>query len=161
MPKIPRKGKTKQTGETMAAEKIKQNQITKPRKTDKKLIAELAAGKPLTQAQIGQLTNLSQNRVSEILQEVKNNQEFHQFTKNKDKVFENLQYRLINLADDNLLKTMLNKRGMTDVAILEDKIRLIRGESTANISYDAKVISASVAELRKMVNDNNVIEAES
>ena len=76
-------------------------------------------------------------------------------------MFENLQYRLINLADDNLLKTMLNKRGMTDVAILEDKIRLIRGESTANISYDAKVISASVAELRKMVNDNNVIEAES
>jgi DNA-binding Lrp family transcriptional regulator len=138
----------------MSAETVKRNPLTKTRKTDKKLIAELAAGKPLTQAQIGQLTNLSQNRVSEILQEVKNNQEFQQFTENKDKVFENLQYRLINLADDNLLKTMLSKRGFTDAAILEDKIRNIRGLATEVHDVQIRALIASI-DARKPV-DNTV-----
>lgn len=125
------------------------------KKPDKKHIANLAINHELSSRQIAALTGGGKTRIAEIIQEVKNDVEYQAFTANKDKVFENLQYKLINLADDDALKTMLSKRGMTDVAILEDKIRLLRGESTANISYDARTISASVSELRAMIGDKD------
>ena len=114
----------------MAAETIKDKQISKRKKTDKKKVADLVINKGLTQEQAGKIVNLSQNRISEIIKEVKENQNFLDFQNNKDKVFENLQYKLINLADDELLKTMLSKRGLTDAAILQDKIAQLRGQET-------------------------------
>jgi arsenate reductase-like glutaredoxin family protein len=132
-------------------ETILEKKAKRARRADVKLISELAAGKELTRAEIGKLAGCSPNRVSEILQEIKTSTELKEFASNKDKVFEDLQYRLVNLADDDTLKSMLNKRGFTDLGILEDKTRLIRGESTANIAYDARIISVNVAELKKMV----------
>lgn len=129
-------------------------------KADKKQIAKLIIDNELKQTEVSAITGISQSRISEIMSDIKSNPESLQFSKNKDKVFENLQLKMINLADTDALKGMLQKRGFTDVAILEDKIRLIRGESTQNISYDARVISANVAELRQMVSNNKDIDVD-
>lgn len=99
-------------------------------KADRNKIVDLVINKGVTQEQASKLTGTSQSRISEILSQVKQNPEYLEFQENKDKVFEGLQAKLCNLADDATLKTMLSKRGMTDVAILEDKIRLIRGQAT-------------------------------
>ena len=121
----------------MTAEKIKDKQRTK-RKLDKKTIANLAVNHDLSCRQIAAITGTGKTRVAEIIQDVKSNKDFIEFQTNKDKVFENLQYRLINLADDDLLKSMLNKRGFTDTAILQDKIQLLRGEATSIQAVDIR-----------------------
>jgi predicted transcriptional regulator len=127
-------------------------------KADKKQVADLVLNRGLTQDQAAALTGVAQSRISEIIKEVRTNPDVIQFSKSKDKIYEGLQVKLINLADDDALKSMLSKRGFTDVGILEDKIRLIRGESTSNISYDARTITASISELREMLKavDNHV-----
>jgi hypothetical protein len=40
---------------------------------------------------------------------------------------------------------MLSKRGFTDAAILEDKIRLIRGQATSISAVDIRQLIASVS----------------
>lgn len=118
-------------------------------KADKKQIAKLILDNKLTQEQTSQLTGISRSRISEIMSEVKSNPDQVLFTSNKDKVFEGLQAKLINLADDELLKTMLSKRGLTDVAILQDKISLIRGQATEIIDYRSLSLSGTLRELRE------------
>lgn len=118
-------------------------------KADKKQIAKLILDNKLTQEQTSQLTGISRSRISEIMSEVKSNPDQVLFTSNKDKVFEGLQAKLINLADDDLLKTMLSKRGFTDVAILQDKISLIRGQATEIIDYRSLSLSGTLRELRE------------
>lgn len=114
----------------MTAEKIKDKQRTKRKPADKMKAVDLVVNKGLTRTDAAKVLGVKHNRISQILQEVNQDQNFLAFTQNKDKVFENIQYRLINLADDDLLKSMLNKRGFTDAAILQDKIQLLRGEAT-------------------------------
>jgi len=116
-----------------------------PRKiADTKQIAKLILDNGLTQEQTSAITGVSRSRISEIMSEVKENPETILFQSNKDKIFEGLQAKLINLADDNLLKTMLSKRGFTDVAILQDKINLLRGEATSINLVDLRVLIANI-----------------
>lgn len=133
----------------------------KPRRTlsrtDKIKAAKLAIKHDLSCVQAEKLTGISKSVIAEVLQAVKANPEIIEFSRNKDKVYEGLQAKLVNLVDDDALKTMLNKRGLTDLGILEDKIRLIRGESTANVAYDARTINIHIAELKQMINNNNNI----
>lgn len=110
------------------------------RKTDRKKIADLAINKDLSCREIAAITGMGKTRVAEIIQEVKVSNEFAEFQDNKDKVFENLQYRLINLADDDILKTMLSKRGFTDAAILQDKIQVLRGQASEVTGVQIRVI---------------------
>ena len=105
---------------------------------DKNKIVDLVINKGLTQEQAANLTNCAQSRISEIIQEAKQDPEVMLFANNKDKVFEGIQRKLINLADDAALKTMLSKRGFTDVAILQDKIQLLRGEATSIQAVDIR-----------------------
>jgi protein-arginine kinase activator protein McsA len=129
----------------MTAERVKPRQITKAKqKADKQTIANLAVNHDLSCRQIAAITGKGKTRVAEIIQDVKTNQDFTDFQTNKDKVFENLQYRLINLADDDLLKSMLNKRGFTDTAILQDKIQLLRGQATSISEVDIRHLIANV-----------------
>lgn len=125
---------------------IKQTKVPNKKrgKPDKGLIADLALNKDLSCRQIESITGLAKSRVAEIIQEVKTKQDFLDFQNNKDTVFENLQYRLINLADDDLLKTMLSKRGFTDTAILQDKIQQLRGQETQVNSTQIAVFINSV-----------------
>jgi transcriptional regulator with XRE-family HTH domain len=105
--------------------------MTRRNVADKAKIATLITQNKLTQEQTSQLTGISRSRISEIMSEVKTNADVLLLKDNKAEILEGIQAKLINLADDDLLKTMLSKRGMTDVAILEDKIRLIRGQATS------------------------------
>lgn len=125
----------------------------KPRKRkvvdnkDKKQIVQLGIDNQLPVRKIEQLTGVSKTRVAEIIADARTNPEYLEFTQNKDKVFEGLQQKLINLADDDLLKTMLSKRGLTDVGILEDKIRLIRGQATEITDVRSLNLSARIDDL--------------
>lgn len=101
-----------------------------PNTVDKTKVKDLVINKGLTQEQAAKLANCAQSRVSQIISESTENKDRLLFSDNKDKVFEELQLKLCNLADDDTLKKMLERRGMTDVAILEDKIRTIRGQAT-------------------------------
>lgn len=107
---------------------------------DKKQIAKIAINHDLSCRQIAAITGIGKTRVAEIISEVKDSQDYKQFTGQKDKIFENLQYKLVNLADDELLKTMLSKRGFTDVAILQDKIQALRGEPVSVTEHQIRVI---------------------
>lgn len=62
---------------------------------------------------------------------------FKHFRANKDKWMEAVQFRLISLIDDNVATKMVSQRGVTDIGILEDKIRLLRGQSTENLDLHA------------------------
>ena len=110
---------------------------------DKKKIAKLILENGLTQEQTSQLTGTSRSRISEIMSQVKKNPDIISFSENKDKIFEVLQAKLINLADDDLLKTMLSKRGFTDVAILQDKIQQLRGQTTDYSLPDIRILIAN------------------
>lgn len=112
---------------------------TRP-KPDKRRIAELAIDKELSCREIAALTGVGKTRIAELIREVKENPDTILFTENKDKIFEGLQAKLINLADDNLLKTMLSKRGLTDVAILQDKIQVLRGQASEVTGVQIRVI---------------------
>jgi hypothetical protein len=121
---------------TMAAEKIKPtNKPTKPTKTQ---LIKMRTQKGLTEREISTLTGVPKTTIHSQLQELANSDEFRQFQTNKDKIFEGLQLKLINLADHDSLKPMLSKRGMTDVAILQDKIQLLRGEATSIQAVDIR-----------------------
>jgi hypothetical protein len=111
---------------------------------DKKQIENLAINHDLSCRQIAAITGAGKTRIAEIIQEVKKNPDILEFSSKKDAIFEGLQAKLINLADDDLLKTMLSKRGFTDVAILEDKIRNIRGLATSISEVDIRMIVASL-----------------
>ena len=126
----------------MSAQAVKSKR--KPPPADKKKAVDLVINKGLTRTDAAKVLGVKHNRISQILQEVNQDKTFLTFTQQKDKVFENLQYRLINLADDELLKTMLSKRGFTDAAILEDKIRNIRGLATSHSLVDIRALLASV-----------------
>jgi predicted transcriptional regulator len=113
-------------------------------RADKKKIADLVLNKRLSQGQAAKLSGLAQSRVSEIIQEVKKDPNLQLFCDNKDKVLEAFQLKLLNLADDSLLKTMLSKRGFTDVAILQDKIQLLRGQSVSIHDVNIRVLLDAV-----------------
>ena len=99
----------------------------------------------LSYRQAETLTGVSKSKIHELIQEVKANPDLQLFKNNKAEVFEAVQAKLINLADDETLKKMLERRGFTDTAILEDKIRLIRGQATSISAVDIRQLIASVS----------------
>lgn len=111
--------------------------------TDAKLI-ELREEKGLTEREISAITKVPKTTIHDQLQALTKTTEFQEFASNKDKTFEGLQYKLIQLADPDLLKTMLSKRGFTDVAILQDKIQLLRGQATSITEVDIRHLIANV-----------------
>ena len=99
----------------------------------------------LSYRQAETLTGVSKSKIHELIQEAKANPERILFRDNKAEILEGIQAKLINLADDETLKKMLERRGFTDTAILEDKIRLIRGQATSISAVDIRQLIASVS----------------
>ena len=99
----------------------------------------------LSYRQAETLTGVSKSKIHELIREAKANPDLQLFKNNKADVFEAVQAKLINLADDETLKKMLERRGFTDTAILEDKIRLIRGQATSISAVDIRQLIASVS----------------
>jgi hypothetical protein len=89
---------------------------------------------------------------------------------------EAVQFRLVSLVSEDVALKMVERRGTTDIAILEDKIRLIRGQSTDNIDLHAsfeslettkekrKVLEDLLAkkglDIRKILEDNGPVDVE-
>ena len=99
--------------------------------------------------------------VHQALQRVEHSPDYLDFVNHKDGVFEELQYRLLQEADGTALKTMLNKRGLTDVAILQDKIQAMRGQATqiidvrgAILQLDGRLEQLSAVIHRQETDDN-------
>jgi hypothetical protein len=94
--------------------------------------------------EISTLTEIPKSTIHNKLQALKDDPNFKSFRENKADVLEEMQFRLLQTVDTDLLKSMVNKRGMTDVAILEDKIRLIRGQATTLMSIDIRALGIVV-----------------
>lgn len=147
----------------MTAESVKKNQISKPRKPtelQQKIIETHQTHPTLNKSEIATVCKTDHAHVIRTLQAyglIKD--DVDNYIKNRAVILAGMQYRLLSsITQDDIKKTPVGSRILA-ACQLYDKERLERGESTANVSYDAKLISASVAELRKMVNDNNVIDA--
>lgn len=73
------------------------------------------------------------------------------YISNRAMILAGVQQRLLaSITDADIKKTPVGSRILA-VSQLFDKERLERGQSTANVAYDAHTISASVSELRAMI----------
>ena len=131
------------------ASKPKRSTSSKPKaeslaitEEDKQLIK--LSNKGLTQREMSDLTGIPKSTIQYRLQQFKDDPEFRNFKANKADVLEELQFKLASVVDHDLLKSMVSKRGMTDLAILEDKIRLIRGETQSIQTIDIRALGIMV-----------------
>ena len=131
MPKIPRKGKTKQTGETMAAEKIKKTRLTKTTPKQKQILAAFTEQPQATMRQLAKYTQSSVSTVHEVLQRYGITRNYiEEFKTNRADIFAGLQSRLISsISEQDIQKAPLGSRILA-AAQLYDKERLERGQST-------------------------------
>jgi hypothetical protein len=121
---------------------------TKVETPTKKQLINLRCKKGLTEREISAVTGIPKTTIHDTLQKIQNDPDFKDFQSNKAIYFEKIQHELVKNADHDAIKTMLNKRGMTDAAILEDKIRLIRGQSTNNTLIDVRALIMQVEDER-------------
>jgi DNA polymerase II large subunit len=115
---------------------------------DKRQIANLAVNHNLNGYQIAAITGKPKSTVYEQLQELQKSDQLDFFASNKDKIFEELQLKMVNLADADTLKSMLGKRGFTDLGILQDKIQLLRGQATEIIDYKSINLHSTLSEFK-------------
>ena len=127
-------------------------------KADKEKIRKLAAGEPLNPTEIATTINCPRTTVYDEIQRLIKSEQLSMFTANKQKVFEALQLQLVNLADESALKTMLSKRGFTDVGILEDKIALLSGKAISVHDVQIRILLDMVTGQNRQ--DSDVIDAE-
>lgn len=94
----------------------------------------------LTMAEIGKIFNCSKQAVSQALAPYKNIPKGYKTYKDrKAEILELKQYELVCAVDAAAIKKMQPYQAITAIGILEDKIRLIRGESTQNVSVHSVV----------------------
>lgn len=94
-------------------------------------IADLALSKGLTQDQIAKLAGCSQQRISQLLRDVKTDPQTIAFRDNKADILESLQGKIINnISDDDLKKASLQQKIISS-SVLQDKIQQIRGVATS------------------------------
>lgn len=108
----------------------------------------------MTYTDIGKEFGVTQSAISQALADQRDNIEaFRAFSKHKDTFLEYEQWRLANLANDETRKKALTSRGYTDIGILEDKIRTIRGQVTEiTANFDAvKAIDARRREIEARI----------
>jgi hypothetical protein len=127
---------------------------TKTQTPTKKQLMTLRCKKGLTEREISAVTGIPKTTIHDSLQRIQNDPDFKDFQSNKAIYFEKIQHELVKNADHDAIKTMLNKRGMTDAAILEDKIRLIRGQSTNNTLIDLRMLIGKVEDERGNTPEN-------
>lgn len=115
-----------------------------PNKTPKEKDIIKYTNKGLTVREIAELTNMAPSSVHLIQQRLKENLEFQDFAKNKQEYFEELQWKLLKSMDTDVIKSIVTKQGVIPIAVLEDKLRLMRGEHTSLVSVDIRALLADV-----------------
>jgi exopolyphosphatase/pppGpp-phosphohydrolase len=75
------------------------------------------------------------------------------FKNNRADIFAGKQEQILASIDDVAIKCMPVAQRIISLGILYDKERLERGQSTANIAYDAPALAIRYQELRAMLRD--------
>lgn len=122
-------------------------------KATKERVKKLAAETDLSKTEIARATGIQRSTVYDILQADTNTDKFIHFQANKDKIFESLQMQMIQLADVDTLKHIVKKRGFTDVAILQDKLQLLRNQPTNITDYQIRVVLDAIPNQNKQLID--------
>lgn len=123
---------------------------------NKKIKAMAIAG--VTHQEIAKQTGLSKSGVTKIISQ--------SFTPEQLKAFRESEPALIGLKRQEILLSIseqdLEKAGLSQKAmaygVLFDKDRILQDKSTVNVNFNADVISASVAELRAILNVDNPVD---
>ena len=115
------------------------------------------ANKGNTERDISTLTGIPKTTIHQTLQQVKQSPDYRGYCDNKADVLELLQYQIANAVDHDSIKTMLSKRGLTDLAILEDKIRLIRGQQ-GDVNYNQVQQIAISLNLGDLLNKHTITD---
>jgi predicted transcriptional regulator len=146
----------------MAAEKIKKNPLSKPRKltkskASKKKISDLVIKQGLTHEETAQIAGVCRQRISQIISEAKTNPENILFKDNKDSAFEGLQAKIINLTSDEDIKKANLQQKIWSIGVLEDKIRNIRGLATEihDVQIRALIAQIQPTQQDKIADDND------
>ena len=93
------------------------------------------AEKGLTLDDIGRIVNVTKSAISQRFTKARYTPDrLREFRESKAEIYEYVQERLINSLTPSDLRRMAPDRRIWSIAVLEDKIRLIRGQSTANVS---------------------------
>jgi hypothetical protein len=90
--------------------------------------------KNLSTTEIAKLTGCDHSNIVRRLQSVKL-QSLQNFSTYKDQVFEHKQREVLNSLTDVKIKAMSGLQAITGAAILEDKIRIIRGQATDIVDH--------------------------
>lgn len=113
-----------------------------PQKIDKQAAQAMVRG-GMSQQQIADIYQVSRQSVSALLARVEANKDITaQYRDKKAEVLETIQTELLsNVRADNPKEA---QSLVTSAAILEDKIRLERGQSTVNATVDIRMLIASI-----------------
>ena len=105
----------------------------------------------MSQELIATQTNLSQTGVSKIIKKTFTSEELKAFRESEPALIGlKRQEILLSISPDDLEKAGLSQKAVA-YGVLFDKDRVLQDKSTANISFNADIISTSVAELRAMM----------
>ena len=113
-----------------------------PQKIDRQAAQAMIKG-GMSQQQVADIYQVSRQSVSALLARVEANKDITaQYRDNKAQVLETIQTELLSSvrADDPKSAQQL----VTSAAILEDKIRLERGQSIVNTTVDIRMLIASL-----------------
>lgn len=153
----------------MTAETVKPTQISKPTKrynhkikqSDKQEMVKLRTENRLTEEQIAKQMDISRSAVHYHLSTLIDQDALRDYTKNEDKILNWTKHQILNNLTPDKLKEAKARDLSVCFGIFNQHQRLNAGESTANISYDARSITASISELREMLKvEGNTIDQE-
>ena len=119
----------------------------------------------LTNADIGKLVGISHQAIYERFAKIgyspKNRK---QYQEHKAEIYETIQIAIANALSEADWKKVSPAQAITSLAILEDKIRLLRGQSTANVSVLSQIIASAHQQVNTpahtIIDDNKSIDAQ-
>jgi predicted transcriptional regulator len=115
----------------------------KGRKVDPGRLAKMKAG-GMTQSEIAETMGVCKQAVSQAVKRFQLAPDLNVFQLGKAEIFENLQAEIVESIDrDSIKAANLQQRG-TVIGILEDKIRVIRGQETSIDRVDIRMLIAQL-----------------
>ncbi len=154
--------KKKAAGDQLPAKTIDELEAKEPyhKGIDKNRILELRL-KGLTFQDIGDLVGCSRQNVSQIIKKnFPNLDSLNSYKENKDMVFEAKQQEMMYSLDKEKIEKMSGRDAVVSAGILEDKIRLIRGQATENINIHAEIRKADELQerLKQLKEELNIMD---
>ena len=128
-------------------------------KVDKVRAIELKSAGEITYDEIAKIQGVTPQAIHKAIKDLLPNDNTQLYKQHKADILDNTALRMLIAVDDDKIKDASLNNIAYAFGQINNAARLERGESTQNVAYDARIISANIAELRQMLNDNNVIDA--